>query len=412
MPNIPVILATTAICLAAGAPRSFPPVTWEDVTVVSADSDREEAMHFITQLRPMVPGRIFWQERTYNTSPAEPPRKNLHIELTLYDDSWRPRFNMYPDDNATLHAEWSEGTHQAATAAFMQALQPFCKDGKLCPVERDVLEDSLRYHVAYRTLNWGRLQIVSSAQHQSLALELKNALQPHIEGEIRVVTKASTEPDAVCIRLSSYEGPTRAVLDYLGDDSVKLSVSHTGNLQENMRQACKGLLAALCPHMNNGKLTTVKDGVLWETLRGAFHTDSVRWHNIVVCSLCEDEATPLMEALRPMTDGCIRWRKIGKRILLSTAGLGNDYLCIYLSPYEETPAINVSPGVLPSIYLSYGRLRPCSRKEDETPEQYEARRDAVRQAVIERFIHSLRSLTVNGKLPDISVRQLQQLLNR
>lgn len=406
------ILATTALCLAAGAEQSdFPAVVWEDVTVVSAHSDCEAAMHFITQLRPMVPGKIFWKEHTYNTSSTEPPRRNLHINLCLYGDSWRPRFNIHPHNNATLYVEWSKDNHREATAAFMQALKPFCKDGKLCPVERETLEDALRYHVAYRTLNWNKLQIVCSAQCNSLARDLKKALQPYIDGEIRVVTKASQEPDSVCIRLTTYEGPTRAALDYLGDNSVKLLVSHTGNRHENMQQACEGFVAALRPLMNNGKLTTVKDGVLWDSLRSAFHTDTVRWHNIVVCSISEKEATSLIDALRQMTDGHICWRKMGKRILLSAAGLGNDYLCIYLSPYDETPSIGVSPGVLPSINLSYGLPHPRRQKDDETAAQYEARWDAMKQAAIEHFIHKLRSLTVNGKLPDISVQQLQQKLN-
>ena len=54
--NIPISLLFAAPMVWAAEPApQYPAVTWDDVVVVSADSDREEAMYFISQLRPLMP---------------------------------------------------------------------------------------------------------------------------------------------------------------------------------------------------------------------------------------------------------------------------------------------------------------------------------------------------------------------
>jgi hypothetical protein len=180
-----------------------------------------------------------------------------------------------------------------------------------------------------------------------------------------------------------------------------LEVTQGGDVNQNVQLAIDKFFKALQPFMVQGKLAPVKDGVLWDALNAAFWQDTVKWHNIVICTIKEESAQPYIDALRPLTDGKIRWRKSVKGHLASTAGLGNDYLCIYdRTAYDEDSYIRVSEGVLPAIYISMGHTRSGERQKNDTPQQYEARQEA--------FFNALRSLAVDGKLQPMSVKELKE----
>ena len=411
--DLPISLLFVAPMVWAAEPApQYPAVTWDDVVVVSADSDREEAMYFISQLRPLMPGKIYWQEKKfYGVNPEDAPRKNLHIDLAVYDSCDRPRFYMLSQENATLDVTWNTKEHRNNTAAFVQVLQQFAVDGKLQPVERETLEKALEYHISYQTIEWDNLQIVYEQKYMRESELLRDKLQPHVSSDVRMKSIAKKADNGTRLHLKFVEGPSRAWVSLANAHHayICLEVTQGGDVNQNVQLAINEFLKALHPFMVQGKLAPVKDGVLWEALNAAFHQDTVKWHNIVICTIDESSAKPYIEALQPLTDGKIRWRKNVKGHLASTAGLGNDYLCIYdRTAYDKESYIRVSEGVLPAIYLSTGHPDPRDRQENETPQQYRERWFANRINVREVLFKTLRSLAVDGKLQPMSVQELKE----
>ena len=411
--NIPISLLFAAPMVWAAEPApQYPPVTWDDVVVVSADSDREEAMYFISQLRPLMPGKIFWKEKKfYGVDPNETPRKNLHIDLCTYDTADRPHFYMRSQENTTLNVTWNTKEHRKNTAAFVQVLQQFAVDGKMQPVERETLEKALEYHISYQTIEWDNLQIVYEQKYMREAELLRDKLQPHVSSDVRMKSIAKKADNGTRLHLKFVEGPSRAWVSLANAHHayICLEVTQGGDVNQNVQLAINEFLKALHPFMVQGKLAPVKDGVLWEALNAAFHQDTVKWHNIVICTIDESSAKPYIEALQPLTNGKVRWRKSVKGNLASTTGLGNDYLCIYdHSAYDKESYIHVSEGVLPAIYLSTGHPDPRDRQENETPQQYRERWFANRINVREVLFKTLRSLAVDGKLQPMSVKELKE----
>ncbi len=403
--NVPISLLFAAPMVWAAEPEpQHPAVIWDDLVVVSSDSDREEAMYFISQLRPLMPGKIYWQEKKfYGVNPEDAPRKNLHIDLAVYDSCERPRFYMLSQENATLDVTWNTKEHRNNTAAFVQVLQQFAVDGKMQPVERETLENALKYHMTYQTMEWDKLQIVCKQKYMREAELLRDKLQPHVSSDIRMASNAKQVGNGTCLHLEFVEGPSRAgvLYNHAMQPYICLEVTHAGDVNRNTQLAIDEFFKALQPFMVQGKLAPVKDSVLWDALNAAFRQDTVKWHNIVICTIEEESAQPYIDALRPLTDGKIRWRKSVKGHLVSTAGLGNDYLCIYdRTPYDEDCHISVSEGVLPAIYISMGHTRRGERRKNDTPQQYKARQEA--------FFKALRSLAVDGKLHPISVKELKE----
>lgn len=402
-----LLFAALVVMVAEGGEEVYPDVVWDEVVVETVESEREEAMHFIEQLRPMVPGRIVWQEMTFgDLSEPEAARRYLKIRLSL-EAQGRARLYFYEEKNATLNISWPEEAHKAYTVAAMQVLQQFTQNGVLQPVSRKRLEDALTHHVAYRTLDWRDVQIVCSPHNLPYAQAWGDALQPHIDGRLSVHPQSQETRAGVTLRLITVEGPTQARLRYHGDSSVILQVTETGDMQQNMQLAFAEFIRIVQPFMQGGKLLSVKDGDLFDALRHGFYSDVVTWRNIVVCSVSRESAQRYIEALRPIVSGSVCWRQSVKGELLDTAGLGNDYLCIYLdSDYGGGKYICVQEGVLPAIRIG-AEPTPRSRQEGESHARYMARWDAARQEMFEVFVRSVQALVVGGKLKPVSVKELK-----
>lgn len=399
--------------VAVAAPQSGKQdITWENVVVVSTDSQRDEAQHLIALLRPMVPGNIVWQEETFgNVSEPEALPRHFYIDMSLYTQN-RPQVYIYSQDRTTLHVEWPQQENKEHTEAFMQALQSFTRDGILQPVSPERLEVALQHHVVYRTLDWSDVQIVCSPQNWEYAEALGKTLAPYVDGKLRVRPQSQEVKAGVTLRLITLEGPTHARLRYFGDNSIILQVSDSGDIAQNMQQAFAEFLRLLQPYIKNGKIISMKDGDLWDSLRNGFHQNQVFWHNIVVCAITEEMARPYMEALRPLTSGTIRWRASRKGDLADATGLGDDYFCIYLDYVHNGGAyIRVQEGILPAIRINRNPT-PQSRQTDETESQYRARWDAIEQEMFEALFQSLQKLAVDGKLKPVSVRELKATVEK
>ena len=400
------LFAAPAVMVAEGE-AVWPEVVWEDVVVETVESEREAAMYFIEQLQPRVKGRIIWQEWTFgDVSKQEAPRRGLKIRLSL-EASGRARLYFYKEENATLFVSWPEKEHQAYTAAMMQALRQFARNGMLQPVSRERLEEVLDHHVAYRTLDWSDVQIVCSPQNLAYAQAWGDALKPYIEGRLAVRPQSQERQAGVTLRLITLEGPTQARLRYHGDSSVILQVSEDGDVWQNMQSAFVEFGRILRPFMQGGKIRSVKDGDLWDALRYGFYRDWVTWRRIVVCSVSPDEAQPYIDALRPLTSGSVCWRQSVKGDLQDTAGLGDDYLCVYLDCFhQEGASIRVQEGVLPAIRINR-EPTPWRRQENETDAQFRARWAESEKTMFDAFMRAVEGLTVDGQLQPVSVTKLK-----
>ena len=90
---LPAIVAPVQAYPYAALPALTAPLTAEtaaptagaDIIVESHESDREAAMHLISQLRPIAPGKIFWKEKDYGSDSATAQHSNLRIYLSVYD---------------------------------------------------------------------------------------------------------------------------------------------------------------------------------------------------------------------------------------------------------------------------------------------------------------------------------------
>lgn len=399
-------LFTTPIAMTAAAAETVSPeVQWNDVAVVSDASEREAAMQLIEAIRPLVPGKIAWEEAYTNTT----RRRSLRIHLNLQSVSI-PELYFYSDESATLYIRWSQGKHRAHTAAFAKTLQSFTKNGVLQPVSREQLEDALKHHVVYLDLDWSDVQIVCSPQNLPYAQAWANSLRPHIEGKLCVRPQSQETQAGITLRLITLEGPTQARLRWAQDNSIVLQVTDSGDVPQNMQQAFAEFLRILQPFMKNGKIGTMKDGDLAKALRAGFHQEVVTWDNIVICSLSEDEARPWMDALRPLTNGKIRWRKTIKGELTDASGLGNDYLCIVLTNMHNCGAyIRLKEGILPTIRINR-EPTPRNRMKNETEEQYRERWSATSREMHEKLLRLLQQFQVNGKLQPTTVKELQSAI--
>ena len=406
-----LLFITSFVAVAAPQPEKQD-ITWENVVVISTDSHRDEALHLISRLRPMVPGNIVWQEETFgNESETESSPHHLRIDMSLFTQS-RPTLYFYSKDRTTLHVEWPQRENKIHTEAFVRALQSFTQDGILQPVSTERLESALEHHVAYRTMDWSDVQIVCSPQNLEYAKALGKVLAPYVEGKLSVRPQSQEVKAGVTLRLITLEGPTHARLRYFRDNSIVLQVSDSGDIAQNMQQAFAEFLRLLQPYIKNGKIISMKDGDLWDSLRNGFHQNQVFWHNIVVCSITEEMARPYMEALRPLTSGTIRWRASRKGDLADATGLGDDYFCIYLDYVHNGGAyIRVQEGILPAIRINRNPT-PQSRQTDETESQYRARWDAIEQEMFEALFQSLQKLAVDGKLKPVSVRELKATVEK
>lgn len=385
--------------------QASPEITWKHVVIEFNESDSEDAMYFISQLRPLTPGSIRPEEKNYSAETSDTQSKNLRISLSLYDTN-RPSINYYAKHHE-LNVTWTPDTHRENTAKFMKVLQNFTQDGKLQPCAPEILESALTHEIVYREMNWQDVLVV--CQDKDLGTRVVEALRPHVTGKIRQSAKA--QKAGVVIRVSEHEGPTQGWLDYHRDNSLHLEITRTGGKQR-IQDAIDRLLTALRPHMKEGRLRSIRDGGLFDSLRSAFRKETVEWHNIVIGCTTEAEASPLIEALRPLSDGKIRWSFLQKEHLASTKGLGNDYLFIRLiSFHNSSPYMSVSGRVLPEISLNYAPS-PYRRQPDETQQEYGARWDAAQQDIIRRFIRALQPLLKDGKLQPISVQELREHLKK
>jgi len=105
-PAIYGLLFAAPVVMVAEGGEVYPDVVWDEVVVETVESEREEAMYFIEQLRPMVPGRIVWQEMTFgDLSEPEAARRYLKIRLSLKAQG-RARLYFYEEKNATLNISW------------------------------------------------------------------------------------------------------------------------------------------------------------------------------------------------------------------------------------------------------------------------------------------------------------------
>lgn len=406
-----LLFITSFVAVAAPQPEKQD-ITWENVVVISTDSHRDEALHLISRLRPMVPGNIVWQEETFgNESETESSPHHLRIDMSLFTQS-RPTLYFYSKDRTTLHVEWPQRENKIHTEAFVRALQSFTQDGILQPVSTERLESALEHHVAYRTMDWSDVQIVCSPQNLEYAKAWGKVLAPYVEGKLSVRPQSQEVKAGVTLRLITLEGPTHARLRYFRDNSIVLQVSDSGDIAQNMQRAFAEFLHMLHPYIKNGKIISMKDGDLVDSLRQGFHQEHVSWHNIVVCSITEDEARPYMDALRPLTSGAIRWKGSCKGDLVDTAGLGDDYLCIYLDYVHNGGAyIKVQEGLLPAIRINRNPT-PQKQQPHETEEQYRARWAAVSQEIFDAFFRALQKLTVDGKLKPVSVQELKTVVEK
>lgn len=401
------IFSAPIVMVAAAAEETVSPeVQWNDIVVVSDKSEREAAMQLIEAIRPLVPGKIVWEDMSYTDTTRS---HNLRIHFNLFSVS-TPELYFYSNEPATLYIRWSEGKHAAHTAAFVAALQSFTKNGVLQPVSRKQLEDELRHHVVYLDLDWSDVQIVCSPHNLPYAQAWANTLRPHIDGKLCVRPQTQETQAGMTLRLITLEGPTQARLRWGRDNSVVLQVTDSGDLQQNMQQAFAEFLRILQPFMKNGKIVTMKDGDLAYALRAGFHQEVVTWDNIVIGALDEDNARPWMDALRPLTNGKIRWRKTIKEDLTDTTGLGNDYLCIMLDHMHNCGAyIHLQEGVLPTIRINCEPTPRC-RMENETEEQYRERWVATSREMQEKFMRLLQQFMVNGRLQPTTVRELKNAI--
>ena len=95
-----LLFITSFVAVAAPQPEKQD-ITWENVVVISTDSHRDEALHLISRLRPMVPGNIVWQEETFgNESETESSLHHLRIDMSLFTQS-RPTLYFYSKDRTT-----------------------------------------------------------------------------------------------------------------------------------------------------------------------------------------------------------------------------------------------------------------------------------------------------------------------
>ncbi len=413
---LPAIVAPVQAYPYAAQPALTAPLTAEtaaptagaDIIVESHESDREAAMHLISQLRPIAPGKIFWKEKDYDSDSATAQHTNLRIYLSVYDTP-RP-FIQYNKKHHELSINWSPAEHRRRTADFVHVLQHFTQNGTLQLTTPEKWEKPLQHAIVYREMNWQDVLIVSP--DKELGNRVANALRPYLSGKLRQSRTRLKRPHAgVVIHINEHEGPTRARLDYHRDSSLHLDLTTSGGPQR-IQYAIDGLLSALRPFVQEGKLRNMRDGELYPSLSSAFHKETVEWHNIVVGDIEEEDALPLIEALHPLTNGKIRWRRMQKESLATTKRLGNDYLFIRLISFHNTPSyMCVSEGVLPQITLNYSPS-PSRKQPEETQAQYEARWTAAKQEIIDRFIRALQPLLQDGKLPPISVQELQEHLNK
>ncbi len=401
------ILLAVPVVMAAEAADGYADVEWEEVVVETAESEREAAMYFIEQLQLIVPGRIYWQERRFgDLGKEEAACHSLKIRLGL-ESGGRARLYFYEQENATLKINWPKNEHKGYTVAMMQALRQFSQNGVLQPVGRGRLEAALKQEVAYRTLDWRDVQIVCSPHNLPYAQAWGESLLPYLDGRLTVHPQTQEVRAGVTLRLITAEGPTQARLRYLGDSSVILQVTDSGDMQQNMQMAFAEFIRILRPFMQGGKLNSVKDGDLRDALRSGFYSDVVTWRNVVVCAVSPEEAKPYVEALRPLVSGFVCWRQSVKGMLTDRSGLGNDYLCIYLdSGYGGGKYIRVQEGVLPVIRISAEPF-PRHQEEGENFVQYSARWDAARQEMLEVFVRSIQPLVLGGKLQPVSVKELK-----
>lgn len=117
-----------------------------------------------------------------------------------------------------------------------------------------------------------------------------------------------------------------------------------------------------------------------------------------------------MDALRPLTNGQIRWRKEIKGKLTDASGLGNDYLCIVLTNMHNCGAyIRLKEGILPTIRINR-EPTPRNRMKNETEEQYRERWSATSREMQEKFLRLLQQFQVNGKLQPTTVKELQSAI--
>ncbi len=400
------LFATPIVMAATAAEPASPAVQWDDVVVDSDESDYEAAMQFIEAIRPMVPSKIAW-EKAYTTN--TPRRQTLSIHFNLHSVS-SPELYFYSGEAATLYVRWSQDKHREHTAAFAKALQSFTKNGVLQPVNREQLEDALKRHVVYLDLDWSDVQIVSSPQNLPYAQAWANTLRPHISGKICARPQSQETQAGITLRLITLEGPTQARLRWGRDNSVVLQVTDSGDIQQNMQQAFAEFLRILQPFMKNGKIGTMKDGDLFFALRAGFHQEVVTWNNIVIGAITEGAAKPWMDALRPLTNGKIRWSQTIKENLTDTTGLGNDYLCIMLDHTHNGGAyIRLQEGVLPTIRIN-SEPTPRARMKNETEEQYRERWRATSREMQEKFLRLLQQFQANGKLQPTTVKELQSAI--
>lgn len=405
------LLFSPIVAVAAPEPSSQD-ITWENVVVISTDNHREEALHLISVLRPMVPGNIVWQKETFGkVSEREAPPHDLHIDMSLFTHS-RPNVYFYSKARTTLHVEWPQRENKVHTEAFIKALQSFTRDGILQPVSPEKLEAALKHHVVYRTMDWSDVQIVCSPQNLEYAQAWGETLAPYVDGQLSVRPQSQEVKAGVTLRLITLEGPTHARLRYFRDNSIILQVSDSGDIAQNMQRAYAEFLRILQPYIKNGKIVSMKDRDLWDSLRNGFHQTQVSWNNIVVCALTEEIARPYMDALRPLTSGTIRWRPSCKGDLADTKGLGDDYFCIYLDYMHNGGAyIRVQEGLLPAIRINRAPT-PQHQLPDETEQQYRARWVAVQQEMFDALFQSLQKFTVDGKLKPVSVQELKAAVER
>ena len=405
------LLFSPIVAVAAPEPSSQD-ITWENVVVISTDNHREEALHLISVLRPIVPGNIVWQKETFGkVSEHEASPHHFYIDMSLFTQS-RPNVYFYSKARTTLHVEWPQRENKVHTEAFIKALQSFTRDGVLQPVSPEQLEAALKHHVVYRTMDWSDVQIVCSPQNLEYAKALGKVLAPYVDGKLSVRPQSQEVKAGVTLRLITLEGPTHARLRYFRDNSIVLQVSDKGDVAQNMQRAFAEFLRILQPYIKNGKIVSMKDGDLWDSLLNGFHQTQVSWHNIVVCALTEEIARPYMDALRPLTSGAIRWKGSCKGDLVDTAGLGDDYLCIYLDYVHNGGAyIKVQEGLLPAIRINCNPT-PQKQQPHETEEQYRARWVAVQQEMFDALFQSLQKFIVDGKLKPVSVQELKAAVER
>lgn len=370
---VPALIAPAQACpfCRKGEPHD-PVINWNAEVIVRGCED------FIQLLQPLTTGNVRAQKGD---------NEMAHIVFMGTEDD---KVSISAPCGEFLCIYLPDNCGQDVFPRIMRGLNRLTINGKLRNVHLSELERVLSEEVEYEPIMWDNVSISAPESMLGTAKALAEQLSPPTAGKVNVATEQPAQGTTI-IQLSIHQAPTQAKA-IAGQNSIQLCINHNDEADiavEHFMQVLRQIAAE-----DGGMLHSVSEKRLNTAFHEAYRVHIIDWQHIAIPTEPGEEVA---DWFREHTNAIVELYDDD-----ATINYTQHTLLVKVHKERNWSLMTVAADITPTLHLSIARKRKDSTLTDTE----------YRQAVALQLLEWLRPLMKDGKLPPVTVEELQQHLRK